>query len=433
MKAGERHLGSQDWRISSSPFYVHEKPLSTSAFSPEQIDMLGGDVTIEKAFWKTGGRLSLSWTSQYTDQRMVDMVIPTLAGDIVFPAGPSTIYSNRVYVTYSQPLLQNYGGELDRLNYELSQYTIELTEIQAIENQEGFVLELADRFMDWALLSEQDRIARERLSLAEEQLQQTRRKWSANLVDRVDVLRAEDAVRMAQQGIVLIESQWRSKQAELAVLAQSEKLYQLAPEFDLYELEALPDPDEAVAGLREKSRVLSALTARHEQLSRLREGFSETARPQLQLSVGAGLQGGDEEFTGALEMDKPDVFVGLGFRHYLGSRTSRADIAKADLELRQLEEDLESIALDLEAGVRTLSILIGEMEEVLGLNEDRIESAEAKTKEELRLYNQGRGVLTFVIQSRDNEEQAKLDYAQNATSYHKLVLQYRALMDELLD
>ena len=81
--------------------------------------------------------------------------------------------------------------------------------------------------------------------------------------------------------------------------------------------------------------------------------------------------------------------------------------------------------------MRNLLISIKEMEKVLVLNQEQIESAKAKTREELRLYNQGRGILTFVIQSRDNEEQAKLTYAQNAANYHKLILQYRALMDEL--
>ncbi len=432
MQEQERYLGGQDWSLSSSPYYVYQKPVSSGAFYPEEIHQIGGDITVERTFWKTGGRFSLSWASEYTDQKVADLVISSPAGDIPIPAGPSTIYSNRAYLTYSQPLLQNYGGELDRLNYELSQYTVDLTEIQAMENQEDFVLGLAERFLDWVLLSEQDRIARERLALAEEQLEQTKRQRAAHLVDQVDVLRAEDAVRIGQQGIVLIESQWESKQTELAVLAQSEALHDLTPEFDLYRLETLPNPDDAVAALKEKSRILRALTTRRKQLARLRGGFSEMGRPQLHLSVGAGLQGGDDEFTSALELTKPDVFVGLGFHHYLDNHTSKSDVARTDLEIRQLDEDIESISLDLEAGVRTLSILIQQMEEVLALNQDRIESAEAKTREELRLYNQGRGILTFVIQSRDNEEQAKLDYAGNAANYHKLILHYRALTDDLL-
>ncbi|MCK4251372.1 TolC family protein, partial [candidate division WOR-3 bacterium] len=329
------------------------------------------------------------------------------------------------------PLLQNFGGRLDRLNYELSQYDIDFTEIQVLENQEGFVLDLGLNFLDWTLLSEQKRIANERLNLAQEQLQQTRRKRQANLVDKVDVLRTEDAARIANQNIVLIQSQFKSKQAELAVLAQSQEIYNLNPEFDLYTLETLPTLDDAVSQLKEKSRILRALGVRREQLSHLSKGYTETKRPQLFLSIGTGLQSGDEEFSNSFDLDKPDVLVALDFHYPFGNRTAKSDIAKTDLELIQIEKDIENVSLNLEAGVRNLLISIKEMEKVLVLNQEQIESAKAKTREELRLYNQGRGILTFVIQSRDNEEQAKLTYAQNAANYHKLILQYRALMDEL--
>jgi hypothetical protein len=66
------------------------------------------------------------------------------------------------------------------------------------------------------------------------------------------------------------------------------------------------------------------------------------------------------------------------------------------------------------------------------LNRSQIESAQAKTREEVRLYEQGRNLLTFVIQSRDDEQIAELTYAQNAVNYQSLVIQYRALMDGLL-
>lgn len=431
-KGQERFLGAQDWLVRSSPYFLYQKPISAGAFYPEEITVVGGGIALEKVFWSTGGRLSLSWTSDYTDQVIPDMVIPIPPEDVVIPAGPSKIYTNKVYLTYSQPLLQNFRGKLDRLEYELRQYNIDFAEIQALENQEGFVLNLGMRFLDWVFLSEQGRIARERMALAGEQLNQIERRWQANLVEKVDVLRVEDAVRIARQGIVLIESHWKAKQAELAVLAQAQELYNLGPEYDMYTLETLPEPDEAVLQLREKSRILKALHVRREQLSHLSEGFIETKRPQLYLSIGAGLQNGDEEFGSSFNLDRPDVLVALDFRYPLGNRTARADIAKTELELKQIDKDIENIALELEAGVKNLLILIKEMEKVLVLNQEQIESAKAKTEEEIRLYAQGRSDLTFVIQSQDNEEVAKLTYAENAVTYQKLVLQYHALMDELL-
>lgn len=433
MKGQERYLGAQDWSISVSPYYVYQKPASSGLGVPEEISIAAGEISAEKALWSTGGRFSVSWTSDYTNQEIPDIVIPFQPQDIVIPAGPARLYTNKLYLMYSQPLLQNYGGTLDRLSYELSDYTVDFTKLQALENQEGFVLDIGMRFLDWTLLSEQNRIANERLALAEEQLRQIKRRWVANLVEKVDVLRAEDAVRIAQQAIVLLESQWKAQQAALAVLAQSRELYTQSPEYDLYNIESLPEPDEAVLQLRERSRLLGALNARREQLAHARAGFAETSRPQLFLSIGAGLQRGDEEFTSSFELDKPDVLVALDFRYPLGNRTAKADVAKTDLEIKQLEKAIEDVGLDLEAGVRSILISINEMEKVLVLNQEQIESARARTREEQKLYNQGRSDLAFVIQSQDNEEVAELTYAENAATYHKLVLQYHALMDEFLN
>ena len=433
-KAQERLLGAQDWVIRSSPYYTYQEPIARSSFDAERSYMAGAEIALEKPFWSTGGRLSLYWYPDFTDQDLTveEIVISSSAGDTVISLGPSKFYQNKVFLTYSQPLMQNFGGKLDRLDYELYDYTVNLTEIQSLENQEGFLLNLGIRFLDWVLLSEQKQIATERLRLAEEEMQQTVRKRASNLVDQVDVLRAEDAVRIAKQNIVLIEARWKAKRAELAVLVQSRDFYDQNPEFDLYHQETFPSLETAISRLKRQSRILQALDIRQEQLSHQREGFVETARPQVLLNVGAGLQSGDAEFSDSAELDKPEVSVSLEFEYPLGNRTARADITKTDLQLQQLKEEIRNVELDLEARARNLLIQIKEMAKVLALNQEQIESAKAKTQEEIQLYNQGRGDLTFVIQSRDNEENAKLTYAQNGASYHKLILQYRNLVDELL-
>ena len=69
----------------------------------------------------------------------------------------------------------------------------------------------------------------------------------------------------------------------------------------------------------------------------------------------------------------------------------------------------------------------------IAIEEDkrRIATAKDKTDAEKRLYDQGRGDLTFVIQSRDGEAIARLDRADKASLYQQLFMQYQALMDEL--
>jgi len=50
----------------------------------------------------------------------------------------------------------------------------------------------------------------------------------------------------------------------------------------------------------------------------------------------------------------------------------------------------------------------------------------------MKVYKQGRGEMTFVIQSQDNETNACLTYLRNAVTCHKLVVQYKSFLDQLI-
>ena len=122
----------------------------------------------------------------------------------------------------------------------------------------------------------------------------------------------------------------------MAVLAQSQELYDLGPEYDIYRLETLLEPDGAVSQLMEMSRILNSLSVRRDQLSHLRDGFAETSRPQLYFSVGAGLQNGDEKLGSSFGLDKPDVLVALDFRYPLGNRLMYRCMLQARHTRRQM-------------------------------------------------------------------------------------------------
>lgn len=111
---------------------------------------------------------------------------------------PDSYYQNQIGISYTYPLMQNRGGFLDRLGYDLKEYDADYSEIVAAENQEDFLAESGMKFLDWVLLTEQLRILKERMRLSEEELANTRKKREANLIDEVDVIRAMDAVRIAK-------------------------------------------------------------------------------------------------------------------------------------------------------------------------------------------------------------------------------------------
>jgi len=421
--ARNRYLTGQDWLLQASPSYFHAKPVVTSPFSPTTIDEIDLMASMERSFWNTGGRLSLDWQSRLTEQSFP-------AFD--FSVGASRLYTNRIGIGYTQPLLKNRGGTLDRLEYDLAGYDIKTADLEARENQEKFLLETALQFVDWVLLEEKKVIAEDRLTLAETELERIKEKREANLVDQVDVLRAEDAVRVARQNLVLIEAERKAQQAELSVTAQMPDLVNISPVFNIYGTVDIPAMEDIEQVLESSSRALRLLELNRKQLEKLQEGYAETSRPTLNAVVGMGLTGGNEDFDNALEITQPDFRLGLVLTHPLGSRAAKIDMNTNRLQIRQLEMRKKQALLALVSAFTGLQIQIRDLAEVLELNRQEIESARLKTREEQKLYNQGRGDLTFVIQSQDNEQNARLTYAENAARYQGLILRYREVLDQIL-
>ncbi|UCE65834.1 MAG: TolC family protein [Candidatus Zixiibacteriota bacterium] len=412
--------GGQDWNINSSAIFSHEEP-AIAIFGPERTDALSLTGSVDRLFWRTGGFLNTSLTFN-----RVNLKVDPMLGI------PDSYYQNQFSVSYAHPLLQNKAGFLNRLQYNLKQYDIDFAGIQALENQEGFLAESAAKFLEWVYLHEQNNIILERLKLSEEALVNATKKREANLIDEVDLLRAEDAVAIAKQNLVLGESRFKGLQAELAVLTQNNSLYDLKPEHNLYKFEVLPLLEEIISDLKQKSRLIAAINTRVRQLEYSRLGFEETMEPSLSILAQFNLKKADKGFGNALGLDKPDFIGGLQFSLPLERRTAKYNISRTDLQIRQLEMQREEITLGLVAALTNLYIQITEMENILELNLEQIESARSKTVEELKLYNRGRSDLTFVIQSQDGEQNAKLNYAVNALTYHQLYLRYLALTDAIL-
>ncbi|MCH8306182.1 MAG: TolC family protein [Candidatus Marinimicrobia bacterium] len=413
--------GAQDWNLVSSVGYFSEEPVISFA-SPSKTS--GGSFSggLEKTFWGTGGRLSTTITTT-----SLKFALP-----MGFDAIPSDNYQSEVALTYIHPLMKNRKGFLDRLQYNLMQFDIDVSEINALENEENFLTESAGKFLTWLFLVEQRNIIEERLNLSRTELERTERKRKANLVEKVDLIRAGDAVRIAEQNLFLTEARLKGLVAELAVLTQQDDYDSRTPQYELYKTESLPPLEEVRANIESDSRIIKILNIRIGQLNLARRGFRESAKPNLALVAQLNKKELNEGLGGSFGLGKTDALVALQFSIPLGNTTARSNISQTDVQISQLQSQLKEVVIGLTSLITNLHTQMTEMEKVLRLNVEQINSSREKTEEELKLYNQGRGDLTFVIQSRDNEQNAKLLYAVNAFTYHTLFIQYRSLTDQLL-
>ena len=411
--------GDQDWRVAvSGEAYYVKPPPSPVPGTPDRDWRFGLAAEAIKPFWNSGSRLTLGASSGYRDS--------------LFAIDSLSQFQNRLFAEYSISLMRNARGVLDRLAFDLAGFDIDLSTIESQENQEAFLLEIGSLFLQWALLDEQVRILDARLGIAREEVARTKRMRADNLVEEVDVLRAEDSERFVDQTRLLVFSQLKATQVQLATRVGDLSIQQMAPDHDLYAMSDELSDETITVKIRRNVRPIKQIDVASEQLERAKLGFKSAERPDLTLVAGGALAEAHDDFDNSWLLDRPEAYLLLKWSRPWGNRTAKADLRKADLQLMQLDLRRSSVEMQLRSIALALVAQMKELKNVLELNRQQIDSARLRTDEELKLYNQGRGELNFVLASRDNESQAEFTYAENAAAYQQLEIQLKELLDELL-
>ncbi|MCP4137665.1 MAG: TolC family protein [bacterium] len=421
--------GARDITLKASPYYQYSKPVADVGmddYTPTKTSTVGFKVEAEKSLWITGGKVALGWEGSKMNYSMNDSFTGTSTNN--------NYYQHKITLSYIQPILKNFRSILERLEYDLKDFDIAISGLQAKENSEDFITSAASKFLEWTLLVEQKKIVHKRLKLARVSLNKNLRMRRANLVDRVDVLRARDEVKTVQQSIASIDMQLKAFRAELASIAGSGSgsAFNYIPEFSLYATTPVPDSKAAFDLLLQKSRILAILSQHKKKLIHAKKGFENAALPDLSVQISGSLRRGDKTFNNAVKTDKPEFYTGLVLSYPLGNNTAEGDLEKTELQLKQLSEEVNSVKRKLHAALARTVIQLKELKKILQLNREQIASTREKTREEQKLFTRGKNKYFYVIRSRDQEYGARLEYAQNAYNYQLLLVQYQALTDELV-
>ncbi|MBT5855112.1 TolC family protein [bacterium] len=413
--------GSKDITLSATASNGTEEPLSTSPFNPTTRQTTAYSASASRSFWSTGGTISVTAGSTRLDQNY-----PTT---LPFEIGPNTYYENSLTMTYSQPLWQNLGGNQFSYSYDLGELTVQQTLLQSQKNVEGFVASLSHHYLDWAFLESQKEIADKRFDLAKKAEQQTRNQLKANLVDKVDLLRSQDAVRIAEQRVLLLRSQLIAKRTQLATQTNTKTVSNGYPSLDLYQRNTnLPHPNTITI---KAVRSIQLMDKQKAMLIRQRTYVEDLDKPNVTLDISHKIADGDTAYSQSTDYSNTDQSLSLNVSKPFFASETKNKRQSLNTQIRQLEYQTQSEILRVQSMAKNLYIQITELERIMDLNQTQITFAKEKTKEELRFYNQGRSQLAFVIQSQDNEQNAQLTYATNALNYHQMTLTYLNLIDRL--
>lgn len=149
------------------------------------------------------------------------------------------------------------------------------------------------------------------------------------------------------------------------------------------------------------------------QLARSRKGCEDQMLPELTLNLNGTLKGNDDEVAESLKIKYPDSDVDLELRIPSLYQGEKSKIEKVDVQLERLKLSIKDLQITLESNLHYILIQIQEMKKVLELSLKLVASAQERTGEELKLYNQGRNESANVISFRNNEMIAELSCLKN--------------------
>ncbi|RAP33370.1 hypothetical protein DID77_03085, partial [Candidatus Marinamargulisbacteria bacterium SCGC AG-439-L15] len=322
-EAQKSTTGSQDWQLSASVYYDHEEPLQTSSFTSQSNDTIGTTAGLSKSIWRTGGEFGIYLTSNHLKRKF------STSSSLL---GPDTFYSNQLNISYTQPLWQNLSGLITRTPYDLAELNLKTQTAQSEEKKEGFISTLINHYLDWYYLSEQKNISKKRVSLANKAFTQANRKYKANIVDKVDVLRAKDAVKTAEQQYLLARSQLEAKQAELIIISQDTSIENKAPSFNFY---TTIDTQKNSTHNITSSRLLQLDQLKIDILNREFHSYNEQRKSQINLTLTGGLLSGDEEISDASKFDQQSNSVSVDYFLPLGSTEASAKAKQLHIEIKK--------------------------------------------------------------------------------------------------
>lgn len=386
---------SEDWLMSVS-----------TAYNKGQKDSVS--ISANKAFTDNGSRAILSHT--WIDTDTAD--------------GRSKFSLNYVF-----PLLRNNGGINDRLELDVSQIMVIQNALFRKEQEENFILKKLKRFIDLIYAQEQQSIHEHRLSFAKQELVLVRKKFTASVIDKVDVLLQEDAYQKAKQQLLKAQKDLIILRHEIAITLGVD-FDQITITTNLYHPYKINDQYNKKQ-LLDKARVLKITDLDLKILKRQLASFQNESQAQLDLNLGLVSEGENTNYSNSLSDQSTSWNIGLGLSYPLGGIKSSSNITKAQIKIQRLMQYKQEQSLDLLVAMTTLREKIILLSELLKSNQKQITIAKDRTIEEKSQYANGNGKVSFVISAQNNEQDAQLGYAQVATNYQKAVLEYKAALDIL--
>ena len=343
----------------------------------------------------------------------------------------STVLNANVFsLDYVQPLLQNKDGLNDRLAVDIADIDLLAKQVSLLEQAESFLGSQLAKLIDLALKQELERLYMFQLELSKQQLDLSEEKFSNSLIDKSSYLQEKDIYVKASQT-------WLQSNRELNILRQElsslidVKESEMVAELDLFKEQPIArvEPDIFL----KNSRLIQKFDFDKSKLQRELETYENKTMPNVNLNMGIASQAEDEKYFSSFGNRDFSWNIGVDISYPLGTRKEFFDVERTEISIAQLDAEKREAEINLKQQISYLLAQIDLLAELVDISLEQGELANEKVIEEKIKYDEARGQKSLVIEAQKNANLARLSNVQAAASYQKVIIDYRAVIDQLFN
>ena len=343
----------------------------------------------------------------------------------------STKLNTNVFsIDYVTPLLQNKNGLNDRLAVDVADIDSLGKQVSLLEEAESFLASKLTKLVDLALKQEIEQLYMFQLELSKQQLDLAEEKFSNSLIDKTSFLQEKDTYVKANQ-------QWLQSSRELIILRQelasliNVQEAEMVVEFDLFKEQSVMRVNPAV--FVKNSRSIQKFDFDKSKLQRQLETYENKTIPSVNLNMGIDSQAEDDKYFSSFGNRDFSWNIGVDISYPLGVRKESLDVERAEISIAQLDAQRRETEINSEQQINYLLAQIDLLSDLVDISLEQGELANEKVIEEKTKYEDARGQKSLLIAAQKNANLARLSNVQAAANYQKIIIDYRAVTDQLFN
>ena len=337
-------------------------------------------------------------------------------------------HANLLAIDYVRPLLQNKDGLNDRLASDLASLDLIAKQVSLEEQAETFLASKLSKFIDLAVKQEIVKNHKISLDLSKQQLDLDDEKFKNSLIDKSVLIQQKDSYVKAKQQLLQSSKELIIERRELANLIGS-KESDMIVDLDLYEVHNLTEIDPR--SFVNDSRSILKYDFDKARLQRQLVTFENKTMPSINLNLGLSSLGENDKYFGSFGNRDYSWNVGVDISYPLGSRKQLIDVERAEISIDTIDAKKNEAEITNIHQINYLLAQVDLLSELVVLYLEQGSLAEEMVIEEQIKFSEARGQKSLVIAAKRNANLASLTYLQAAGTYQKIVIDYKAAIDQL--